>query len=257
MPSVKSRHGHFQILFVLAASIVSFGAAGALAQGDRWQIAGPLLLFLGILTLINAPFDWASLGLTRALLRRGLELGGWWPYLLAVVDAVFAVVLIVLLTAVSVLSIQLFDALTVHSGGERARILAVGPLLDGIAAHPSAPELWWVYALLLSTMIPSLVNLTIAGASLLRGVPWITQLLLRAMPENRAPASFDQPWMALLLTLQFFIGAGIGVVAQGVLAYVLIVWILPPFGLNLLDLARAVAAPDLPKQAIEFVAQIL
>jgi hypothetical protein len=29
--------------------------------------------------LLNAPFDWASLGLTRALLRRGLELGGWWP----------------------------------------------------------------------------------------------------------------------------------------------------------------------------------
>ena len=42
---------------------------------------------VGLLTLLNAPFDWASLGLTRALLRRGLELGGWWPYLLALVDA--------------------------------------------------------------------------------------------------------------------------------------------------------------------------
>jgi hypothetical protein len=31
-----------------------------------------------------------SLGLTRALLRRGLELGGWWPYLLALVDAALA-----------------------------------------------------------------------------------------------------------------------------------------------------------------------
>jgi hypothetical protein len=34
-------------------------------------------------------------------------------------------------------------------------------LFDGIAAHLSAPEYWWLYALLLSTMIPSLVNLII------------------------------------------------------------------------------------------------
>jgi hypothetical protein len=40
--------------------------------------ANPMLLFLGLLTLLNAPFVWVSLGLTRALLRWGLELGGWW-----------------------------------------------------------------------------------------------------------------------------------------------------------------------------------
>ena len=57
-----------------------------------WQITGPLVLFLGLLSLLNAPFDWASLGLTRALLRRGLELGGWWPYALALVDAGLAAV---------------------------------------------------------------------------------------------------------------------------------------------------------------------
>jgi hypothetical protein len=50
-----------------------------------WKLGGPAILFLGFFTLINAPIDWASLGLTRALLRRGLQLGGWWPYLLAIV----------------------------------------------------------------------------------------------------------------------------------------------------------------------------
>ena len=49
--------------------------------------AGPLLVFLILIALINAPFDWASLGLTRALLRSGLELGGWWPYVLGLADA--------------------------------------------------------------------------------------------------------------------------------------------------------------------------
>ena len=58
---------------------------------------GLLLLVVGLLTLLNAPFDWASLGLTRALLRRGLELGGWWPCLLALVDALAAAFIVALL----------------------------------------------------------------------------------------------------------------------------------------------------------------
>jgi hypothetical protein len=50
--------------------------------------------------------------------------------------------------------------------------------LDG--ADPSAPEYWWLYALLLSTVIPSLVSLGIEGTSLLRGLPALTFFLLLA-----------------------------------------------------------------------------
>jgi hypothetical protein len=116
--------------------------------------AGASLLFLCLLTLLNAPFDWASLGLTRALLRRGLELGGWWPYLLALADAALATVIIALLALVMVIGVQAFDELAVHGGG--AAVLPLVALFDGIAKNPAAPEYWWVYALLLSSMIPSL-----------------------------------------------------------------------------------------------------
>jgi hypothetical protein len=67
---------------------------------------------LGLLTLLNAPFDWASLGLTRALLRRGLELKGWWPFALAIVDALAAIVIIALLALTMVIGVQTFDAAT-------------------------------------------------------------------------------------------------------------------------------------------------
>ena len=40
-------------------------------------------------------------------------------------------------------------------------ILRPDDLFDDIAAHPTAPEYWWVYALLFSTMIPSIINLMI------------------------------------------------------------------------------------------------
>jgi hypothetical protein len=86
---------------------------------ESWAALGPLLLFLGLLTLLNAPFDWASVGLTRALLRRGLELGGWWPYLLAALDAILAAGIIAVLAITMVVGVQAFDHLA--SGARRRR----------------------------------------------------------------------------------------------------------------------------------------
>ncbi len=165
--------------------------------------------------------------------------------------------IITLLTVVCVLGVQVFDDLAVLSGGDDASVLPLSDLFNGIEAHPSAPEFWWVYALLLSTMIPSLVNLMIGGASLLRGVPWITKLLLWLMPERAAPRSFDRAWIAVLLTLQVFVGAAIGIAAQVFLAYVVIWWFPALFEQNLLDLARAVAAPDLPGRVIAALAGLV
>ena len=241
------------MLYLLIITVACFGAADAFASRVNWLVSGRLLLFLGLLTLINAPFDWAAVGLTRALLRRGLELDGWYPYALALADALVAAVVVALLTIVSVFGVQTFDDLAAHAGGNNARILPLTQLFNGIATTPSAPEYWWVYAMLLSTMIPSLLNLMIGGASLLRGVPWLTTALLRAMPEHRAPRSFDRTWIALVLTFQVFLGALLGFAAQAVLVYVVIGLLPPVFGLDLLGLARAVAAPDLPGTLIHWL----
>ena len=147
------RYGIFLALLFPAMIVVCLGAAHLLASLDNWGTAGPWLLFFGLLTLMNAPFDWASLGLTRALLRRGLELGGWLPYLLAIADAILAAGIVVLLMLAMVIAVQTFDHLAEHGGG--APVLALDPFFTGIAEHPAAPEYWWIYALLLSTMISS------------------------------------------------------------------------------------------------------
>jgi hypothetical protein len=141
--------------------LACYAAAALLSPLYTWRSSGPFL-FLGLLTLLNAPFDWASL---RALLRRGLELKGWWPYLLALVDAALAGVIIALLALVMVLGVQAFEELAVHGGG--AAVLPLDTLFDGIAKNPAAPEYWWVYALLLSSMIPS-INLAIGGMAFTR-----------------------------------------------------------------------------------------
>jgi hypothetical protein len=91
-------------------------------------------------------------------------------------------------------------------------------------------------------MIPSLLNLMIAGASFIRGVPGLPTMLLRFMPAGKVVPSFDRQWLALVLTSQLFVGAFLGVAAQVLLFVVVIFHIMPWFGLGLLD-ATALAAP--------------
>jgi hypothetical protein len=245
------RQGIFLLLFLFAAIIACLGAATILSHFETWVLIGPLLLFLGLLTLLNAPFDWVSLGMTRALLRRGLELGGWWPYLLALADGLAAAAIVVPLSIAMVIGVQAFDHLAEFGGGPDKRVLPLAPLLDGIAANPWAPTYWWVYALLLSTMIPSLVGLMIGGASLFRGIPGLAALLLRVIPADKAAMSmFARAWLALVLTCQVFAGAFLGIAAQAFLVIGVILYVLPWMGFGLLDTAREVAAFDLPTRLL-------
>src|SRR5262249_1701489 len=107
---VKRRwHGAFLTLFSMAMILACLIVADLMSPLRIWSSRSPLLLFLVLLTLLNAPFDWVSLGLTRALLRRGLELGGWWPYLLALADASIAGGIIALLALTMVIGVQAFS----------------------------------------------------------------------------------------------------------------------------------------------------
>jgi hypothetical protein len=242
--SLKHRwHGIFLSLFWLSMIITCLMAANFLAFSEIWEVGGPLLLFLGLLTVLNEPFDWASLGLTRALLRRGLEVGGWWPYLLAVADAALAALIVAVLALTMVIGVQAFDALAQHGGGKA--IVPLDVLFDGITVHPTDPEYWWVYALLLTTILPSMINLMIGGASLLRGVPGLPQLILRFLPIGKAVPDFDRTWIALVLTLQIVVGAALGIAAQVLLIVVVMGYVMPWLGLGLLDMAHDVAAFNL------------
>ena len=57
---------------------------------------------------------------------------------------------------------------------------------------------------------------------------------------------WDRHWIATVLTAQVALGAALGIAAQVLLAVVIIGYIMPFFGLELLDMARGVAAFNLP-----------
>jgi hypothetical protein len=151
--------------------------------------------------------------------------------------------------------VQVFDEMVTHGGG--APILTLGPLFDGITKNPGAPEYWWAYALLLSTMIPSLINLAIGGMAFTRGIPGVSRLLLQWIPEGREVPDYRRPLAALVLTGQKSSGAFVGIAAQALLAWGLIFHVMPWIGLDLLDMARAVAKFDVPLRAYPLFAGIL
>lgn len=166
---------------------------------------------------------------------------------MALVDALFATGFITALALAMVVFVQAFDELAVRGGGKL--VLPLDTLFNGIAANPAAPEFWWVYALLLSTMLPSLFNLMIAWTSILRGIPGLPRLLLPFIPEGKVAPVWDRRWLAVVLTGQLFAGGVLGIFIQGFLAWCIIVKLMPAVELDLLNVARWTADQDFPGQA--------
>ena len=88
----------------------------------------------------------------------------------------------------------------------------------------------------------------------MRAVPGVPQVLLRFLPATGGMPVYDRAWIAALLTAQAALGAVLGLAAQAPVAWGLIFHLMPAAGLDLLDLARDVAALELPTRVIAFFA---
>jgi hypothetical protein len=144
-----------------------------------------------------------------------------------------------------VVLVQAFDVLAVSGGG--AVIMPLNTLFDGIYSQPTAPEFWWVYVLLLSTLLPSMLNLMIGGACLMRGIPAIPSLLLPFVSDDGKGVLFwDRHWIAAVLTGQIAVGACLGIMAQVMIVVLVIGYVMPWFGADLSGMAREIADLNLP-----------
>jgi len=217
-----------------------------LAASPAWQQnVGAALLFLPLLTLLNAPFDWFSLGLTRTLLRLGLEKQGWWPYAFAVIDVLIAIPMVLLLSCLLAVGIQGFDFVALHHGASAA-ILPLDAVFDDLQNNPWQWHLSWLYALLLTTILPSLINCTIACFAFFRALPWSTRYLLKHMPEHGKVRAPNQ--LAIILAAQWAFGFVLGLGALALLLWGLVLHVLPAVGIELLAIVRSAVALNIPQQ---------
>ena len=117
-----------------------------------------VIVFMTLLPLANAPLDWLSLGLTRGLLRYGLARGGTWRIAaVSLVDIVFAATLIFPLAAITTAAVCLANWFAVSGGGEA--VLPIVSMLESMRNAPGDPRYYWIYLMLLSTLVPSFVHI--------------------------------------------------------------------------------------------------
>jgi hypothetical protein len=201
-----------------------------------WKTVGTFLLFFGVLPLLNAPFDFLSLGVTRGLLRRGLEVGGFSLLRYALIDVILALVIIVVLSVVLVIAIQLFGNLELRGG--QVRTIDLQRLFDSLEKHWLAGENWWVYALLLTTQAPSLFNLTIGSISLGRRIHWLADIILKRLPDGRPVIGADRVWLVPLLIARLVVPVFVGVTMGLIVIVGVVFWLLPSVDFNIEHLVR-------------------
>ena len=133
-----------------------------------------VILFWLLLPLVNAPLDWLSLGFTRGLLQAVCtgNHSGYRTLIWAGVDLLLAFIFMLLITAVLVGVIALGNAIAGKT------LVEIGCILSNLQNDMSHPDHWWIYFMLLSTLIPTLFHFALAGGAATLWLPrkWRTQL---------------------------------------------------------------------------------
>jgi hypothetical protein len=143
------------LLFALSSLFLGIIALQSLVAWEATtEEQRSLFLFLAVLPLTNALFDALSYGVTLVLTQLGLR---GRAFLCAITDVAAALLLFLLLGAALVVIVA-----GMHQGAGVA-FVDLGGLL---AQAGDWRTYWWLYAMLFSTAVPTLIHLAIASFSL-------------------------------------------------------------------------------------------
>jgi len=158
----------FAMLFIFLAILIFFiDAQFSWISLDVGNAA--ILLFLILIPLANVPLDWVSLSVSRALLGRiadgthkGLE-----SLLYALGDLILAVIFLGLVAATTAAVLALAE--TVHTAGGADPLFSTQNIIDTIRDPQTrwSADVSWIYLLLLTTLIPTLIHFLAAATLVL------------------------------------------------------------------------------------------
>lgn len=201
---------NLSILFI-AVSFLSDGA-GTNNQTFSTQI----ILFYLVLPLLNAPLDWFSLGVTRGLLHsiKDQYHTGILAFLYIIVDLIFAIVFLLIIIALLVITVGYLDGL---SGTN----FLTGTFI-GIKENSHGGSYFWLYAVVITTLIPTFVHYILAGAAV---TMWLPHNLRHWSTENIDKNYFKlwfgtiylsvTPIIGILIPLMLLYGLYLIVVSNG------------------------------------------
>ena len=217
---------------------VSLGTAILMLVSATQQFWMAYYLLLGLIPLLNGVFDFLSVGLTRYMLRRGIEKFGWRTIAYSLLDLVLACLLFVALVLSAVGLVALLNWAAGNSAiplwldharcasdagevlppfaeatGQDTRTLCEHLVLPAILDNPA--DYAWLLAMFLSTLIPTAMHMALAlyalGPVLLATrVRHVVAGWSRASNEDllqRAAASLSLGlWLAMVCTITLLIG---------------------------------------------------
>ena len=198
--AIKSRGNLAYPVFSVALA-ASLGLCLALLPWDAAQPGrNSIFLFFGILPLLNAVFDYVSYAITLTLIGCGLR-AGWAAALIGAVDLILALGLFTAAGTALVLVVARANALA------GVPLYPLAPLFAGVRQDPGA--YLWLYLMLFSTIVPTLLHFAIASFALTGIVPQRWRLGLVGwigdpgpVPASAAPLVIGAIW-TLSLTLPF------------------------------------------------------
>ena len=157
--------------YLVVFGLVIYWLPGFIGSEGDLLAAQILLLFLVLLPLLNAPLDWLSMGVTRGLLYEILHgrHSGWRGVFWSVMDLLIAMVFLLLMAGVLTVAIILANWLSFLGGGHAVFDLQLA--FSGLRNNPAGTEHWWLYAMLLTTLLPTLLHFVIAAVAFVLMVP--------------------------------------------------------------------------------------
>lgn len=168
------------IWYVLSLAIVAYQIrllAGTL-PGERG-----ILAFLSLLPLINGLCDFASIGLTRWSLRRGVE--GLLPWS-ALIDLIGAALIFVFLGSFCIWFIDTFRP------QDGVPLIDLNILFQELSDPVTRGQYWWLLFTLFSTLIPTVIHFSIAAVAFFTVYPeWMRVRIaawLKDAPEDQIAA---------------------------------------------------------------------
>lgn len=154
-----------------------------------------IVFFLAVLPMINGGLDFASFGMTRFLLRRGATTN---LIKSACLDLLFALLLLV------VLVIAVIGVLTyVHPPGTRA-LLNLDQIYTNLCTETDAT--WWATAMVLTTLVPTLLHISLGLLSLFALYPkplrvWLARLLAAGGDGDKVAGRLGRLVLTIVLAL--------------------------------------------------------
>ncbi|MCB2136458.1 MAG: hypothetical protein KDE08_11030 [Rhodobacteraceae bacterium] len=193
------RHAVWRFLPVVLMQVMLIVVImGFWQPASRRDFTAYLVLFFGVLPFFNALADFASVGLTRHLLRKGLP---GWSLKQGVLDAfggaaIFFTLGFTLITYVHVIR------------PPDGPLLNLTALFEGLRDDPGT--YWWLAFMLISTLLPTMIHVGIALLSGFLGWPswlrhWIVERLMAGKKGSEIEPTLGVIALSAIVVLAFWL----------------------------------------------------